>query len=88
MLIKNKPVFTTRFVIENLSEIIYVVHDKDDDWQLFSKEDAGEQDARVVSMGEILNIDPTIEEILWIPEGTEAWRDGIGKEWTTKVYSE
>lgn len=88
MPMKNRPVFTTKFVTEGQSEIIYAVHDKDGDWQLFSKEDASEQDARVVLMEEILNIDPTIKEILWMPEGTEAWREGIGEEWTTKICSE
>ena len=83
----NKPIFTTKFVIEDRSEIIYVAHDKDGDWQFFSKEDASEQEARIVFMNEMLVLDPSIKEILWIPEGTEAWREGVGKEWTTKVYS-
>jgi hypothetical protein len=83
----NKTVFTTKFVIEDRSEIIYVAHDKDGDWQFFSKEDASEQEARIVFMNEILDLDTSLKEILWIPEGTEAWREGVGKEWTTKVYS-
>ena len=84
----NKPVFTTKFVIEDRSEIIYVAHDKDGDWQFFSKEDASEQEARLVSMDEILELDTSVKEILWIPEGTEAWREGIGKKWVTKIFSE
>jgi hypothetical protein len=83
----NKPVFTTKFVIEDHSEIIYVAHDKEGDWQFFSREDASEQDARIISMNEILELDGSLKEILWIPEGTEAWREGAGKEWTTKVSS-
>jgi len=83
----NKPVFTTKFVIEDRSEIIYVAHDKEGDWQFFSREDASEQDARIISINEILELDGSLKEILWIPEGTEAWREGVGKEWTTKVYS-
>ncbi|MEN9548297.1 MAG: hypothetical protein RIR12_888 [Bacteroidota bacterium] len=84
----NNPVFTTKFVIESKAEIIYVTHDREGYWQFFSNQDASEQEARVVSMDEILEIDPSLEEILWIPEGTEAWREGVGKEWVTKVYSE
>jgi hypothetical protein len=83
----NKPVFTTKFVIEDRSEIVYVAHDKEGDWQFFSEEDASEQDARIISINEILELDGSLKEILWIPEGTEAWREGVGKEWTTKVYS-
>lgn len=81
----NRAVFTTRYVIENKAVIVYVSHDKDGDWQFFSNEDANEQDARVVSMDEILEIDPSIKEILWMPEGTEAWRKGVGQEWATKL---
>jgi hypothetical protein len=56
----NKTVFTTKFVIEDRSEIIYVAHDKDGDWQFFSKEDASEQEARIVFMNEILDLDTSL----------------------------
>jgi hypothetical protein len=57
----NKPVFTTKFVIEDRSEIIYVAHDKEGDWQFFSREDASEQDARIISINEILELDGSLK---------------------------
>ena len=85
----NYAVFTTSYVIEKMSAIVYVVHDKDGDWQFFGNEkDVDEQNGRVVSLGEIIKIDRTIEEILWIPLSTEARRDKIGAEWTTAFYSQ
>jgi hypothetical protein len=81
----NVAVFTTKYVVEKGSPIIYVSHDDEGDWQFFSKEDATEQEARIVTLDEIIERDPSIKEILWMPEGMEAWREGAGKAWTTKV---
>ena len=47
-----------------------------------------EKDGRVVSMEEILSLDSTLKNILWLPEGTEARRKNIEGEWRTSVYSE
>ncbi len=82
---ETRPVFTTKFVIENNSDIIYVSHDADGDWQFFSKEEAYEKDVRVVSLNEILEIDASVNKILCLPEGTEAWRSKKGDKWTAKV---
>jgi hypothetical protein len=84
----NKAVFTTRFVVEENSEIVYVLHDHEGDWQFFSNDEATEQDARVVAMDVILELDPSIQEILDIPPGTEAWREDKDTEWGTKEYEE
>ena len=77
----NKVVFTTRFVVEDNSEIIYACHDSDGDWQFFSKEEATEEDAMIISMDEILEIDNSIEKILDIPKGFEAHRSNKLDDW-------
>jgi len=85
----NQAVFTTKYITEDKSIIVYVVHDKDEDWQFFGSEKGiDEKDGRVISLGEVIRLDPTIKEILWIPAGTEAWRANPGSEWTTGIYSE
>ena len=59
------------------------------DWQFFGPEDdVHENDARIVSLKEIIELDPTLDDILWIPEGTEARRVSVGSEWTTGVSGE
>lgn len=83
---KNVPVFTTKYAIENEALITNVVHDSEGDWQFFTKEDdTTNESARIVSLEEILTLDPSIEAILWIPEGTKAWRSDKDSEWTTGI---
>lgn len=83
----NVAVITTKYVIENESPIVLVFKDIEGDWQFFGKEEnIGEEDGRVVSLSEILDIDPSIEDILWIDNGTQAWREGYDKEWKYSKY--
>lgn len=78
------PVITTKFVIENNSPIVYVFRDEEGDWQFFGKEEnIKEEDAKVISLDEILEIDPSINDILWISNGMQAWRDNVNSEWNT-----
>ena len=79
-------VITTKFVIENKSLIISVFRDEEGDWQFFGKEEnIQEQDARVISLNEILEIDSSIKDILWINNGMQAWRVGINGEWNISI---
>ena len=85
----SQIVFTTKYVIQKESEIVFVAHDKEGEWQFFGREnDVHENDARIVSLKEIIDLDPTLNDILWIPEGTEARRARVGSEWTTGVSAE
>ncbi len=83
----NLAVITTKFVLENNSPIISVFRDEDGDWQFFGKENnISETDARVVSLNEILNLDKTIEQIITISKGMQAFRESKDKDWKTRVY--
>jgi hypothetical protein len=78
----TKAVFTTVYVIENNSPIIYVSHDMDGDWQFFGPEKDVEVDkARVVSLEEIIEIDASVKEVLDMPKGTDAHRKSLESEW-------
>ena len=84
----NMHVFTTKEIIDKSLLITNVVHDHEGDWQFFSKdEEPSEENGRIVSLGEILEMDSTIDEILWLPKGMEAWRNSSGDKWITAVYS-
>lgn len=83
---QRTAVITTKFVIENKSPIVSVFRDEDGDWQFFGKEEnIQEQDARVIGLDEILEIDLSIKDILWINNGMQAWRDTIDGEWNTSI---
>ena len=75
-------VFTTKRLILEGDPILRVLHDEDGDWQFLGKEDVlNESDAMVFSLGEILELDPSILDVISIPNGTQALRDKIGGEW-------
>ena len=82
----NQAIFTTKFVLDDNSPIVYVSHDEDGDWQFFGEEEEVDAaDARVISLGAMIEIEPSVKDILWIPEGTQAWRDLESKEWNTSA---
>lgn len=82
----NKAVITTKFVLENKSKITYVCHDADGDWQFFGNEvGITEEDARVVSLGEILSLGTNIEDVLWMPSKMEAWWNEENQNWDKSI---
>ena len=85
---KKMAVFTTSQVVMGKEPITYVVHDDEGDWQFLCSIGASMSEAMIVTMSEILKIDSSLKEILWIPEGTEARRSSIGGEWITSTYVE
>lgn len=85
----NIYVFTTKFVVKNRSQIIYVSHENNGDWQFLGKEEnLHEDDAMIISLGEILQQDPTLSSILDLPMGYEAIRKGIGTEWELNIIND
>ena len=77
----TKAVFTTVYVIENNSPIVYVSHDMDGDWQFFGPEENVEMDkSRVVLLGEIIDMDSSLKELLDLPMGTAAYRQSRESE--------
>ena len=78
----NKPVITTRYVLDANSQITYVVYDEDGDWQFFSDEDITESDACVVSVKQILELDDSLNELDLKP-GQAAERSDADAPWQT-----
>ena len=71
----NIAVITTRQVIETSSDVVYVGHDLEDgSWQFLSR-DFNEGDARVVSLKNILELDPTLNELKNLELGNFAKRN-------------
>lgn len=79
---KNIYVFTTKYVIKKGSTIVRVLHDEDGDWQFLGDEgNLQEKDAMVVSLGEIIEHDTTLSEIMNLPKGKQALRNNIEDNW-------
>ena len=84
----NTAVFTTTFVVREQRPITYVTHEEDDGaWQFFSddKFEDFEQVAMIVSLAEIVKMDPTLVELADMPVGHFAERNGKNGSWTIKV---
>ncbi len=77
-------VITTKFVLEKGSPILYVFHYKDDgSWQFSGEEtDIEDEDFRVISLEEIINIDKSVLEVSDLPLGGEAFRKSKELTWT------
>lgn len=79
-------VFTTEFVIRGNSPVVYVAHDLDGDWQFLGEEkEVEEKDALLISLGEILEFDPTLQSILTLSIGQEAIRTEVGAPWQINI---
>ena len=78
----NQYVITTKYVINNNSPIIRVIHEKDGDWQFLGKEEnLSESDAFVLSLEEILCLDNTLQDVLSLPLGKQAYRTSAKGNW-------
>jgi len=75
-------VFTTRYVIEQGAPILYVYHCNDGSWQFNGEESSlTDEDYRVISLGEVLAIDDTLNELINMPLGFEALRKTKNDKW-------
>jgi hypothetical protein len=75
-------VFTTSHIIRDRLPILYVVHDTDDGaWQFHHAGQVREKDAMVVSLEEIVELDPSIRELADLPPGWTASRISIKSPW-------
>ena len=58
--------------------ILYASHDEDDGmWQFLCGGSHGVEDAKVVALGEVFDLDPSIEKVAEMPCGYCATRDKI-----------
>lgn len=77
----KKAVFTLKSVINNEKAILYVVHDEEDEWQFLSNEIVSVEDMIMVTVGQIVKQDETIQQILNLKKGNEAIRQNQNSKW-------
>jgi hypothetical protein len=81
----NVMIITTKNIVRYKSEILSVWHDDDDGMlQFLDGTYVNDDDAMIVSLEQMVNIDNYVKEVLDIPLGWVAWRekknlDGKGK---------
>jgi len=78
----NVAAITTRQVLEDKLPILRATHYLgDDSWAFVCGTTNKTEDARVIGMGEALEIDPSLSGIADLPSGWTAWRDSASGEW-------
>jgi len=81
--ILNTAIFTTKHVVQDNSPILYVYHYDDGSWQFNGSErDLKDEDYKVISLGEILEIDKSLIELEDLPLGFEAIRTSKEQPWS------
>ena len=79
---KNQYVFSTRFVIYENSEIIRIIHEENGDWQFLGcEEELKESDGVVVSLGEMMDLDNSLNIVESLPVGKQALRKDKQSPW-------
>ena len=83
---KNTIAITTKKIVSRQSEILLVSHDEHDGmWEFLDGEDVCEENAVVVSMFEMSQIDESINELYDLPLGWIAYRENKTTEWIRKL---
>ncbi len=77
----NTAVITLRRIMDGSKPILYVVHDEEGDWQFLDGGDVSEEDANLVSLESITELDPTVNALADLPTGWAAERTAADKSW-------
>ena len=78
----NCAVITLRSIVFDGATILHVTHDADDHgWQFLSGGSANVEDASVVSLKEIVALDPTVAEVADLPPGWQGRRRSRNDPW-------
>ena len=82
----NTAVITTKFILEDKSPILYVFHYEEDGmWQFSGNEnEINDNDYKVISLQEIINIDSSILEIANLALNHMAFRESKKDSWKIK----
>jgi len=80
---ENEAVLTTRHVVEEGAPILRVSRDEDDGaWQFHTDRGApNPDDARVLALREIVDLDPSLHELADLEPGWVAMREAQGRLW-------
>lgn len=78
---KNHTVFTCLHIVSQNKPILYIKHDDEGDWQFLCGENHTTQDARIIALQEIVDIDPSVNKVSNLKCGKIAVRESKDSEW-------
>lgn len=54
-------------------------------WQFLDGEDVTESDAVIAELGDLIDFDPSLEQLAVMPSGVHAWRETTDAPWQIRV---
>lgn len=80
---ENTACFVCDHVLSKQRPILYVAHDKEDSSSQFlcGQDDHTEANAKIISLKQVTEIDPTINDLYEMPLGIGAERKNIKNKW-------
>ncbi len=79
----NVATITVRQIVESGHPILLVTRDLEDDgWQFLTGGELNVDDAMVVGLGEMFELDSTIADLASLEPGWQATREEVGAPWT------
>ena len=81
---QNTACFTCCHVLEENKPILYVSHDQDGFWQFLCGWSHKEEDARIVSLAFILDIDETMSDLAELDYGEYAEAESGRSDWIVR----
>lgn len=78
---EKTAVITTRQVLEEGAPILLVTHDAEGDWQMVCGTTADPDDGKVVSLSQIVALDPSLNDLFNLPFNWKAWRESADQDW-------
>lgn len=83
---RNCAALTMRQILDGSEPILLVSHDADDHgWQFTGISDASVADGKIISLEEIVRLDPTVLEVANLPPGWQAVRNEVGGQWSRRL---
>ncbi|UTW61299.1 hypothetical protein KFE98_14930 [bacterium SCSIO 12741] len=79
---ETKACFTCDHVVSGERSIVYVAHDADGDWHFMCDgDDHTEENAKIISLKQAVELDPSVNDLYEMPIGVGAVRKSPGERW-------
>lgn len=78
---EDLAVITLHRIVDGSQSILYVVHDEDGDWQFLDGGDVSEEDAAIVSLKQIVQLEASLKTLADLPPGWAAERASAAQPW-------
>jgi hypothetical protein len=82
---RNLGVFTTTRILHENYPILLVCHDDDGDWQFLCGTTDAPDHCRLACLIDMVERDPSVNDISDLPLGWRAWRERVGAEWNREA---